>query len=151
MDSGPKTILIAFVLPLLVCCGGGYFLLSSIVDAKGSKAKEFGDLVVKRVTTKSGWDAGALHALGSPQYQKTYSVAELSKVTDGPALTLGTYESGSGTVKISSAGDSKSGEGTLVTYENLAKFCKGKARVRIELAQAPSKSWWVTSFSIAPE
>ncbi|MES1227176.1 MAG: hypothetical protein ABUL72_00810 [Armatimonadota bacterium] len=151
MESGPKTILIALMVPVLLCCGGGYFLLSSAVDLKSRKAREFGDLVVQRVTTKKGWDAAALHSMGNAQYQKTYSVADVAKATDGPAQTLGTFVSGQGSVKISAAGDSKTGQGTTVEYQNRAKFTSGKAIVKIELAQNQDKSWAVTSFSIAPE
>ena len=151
MESGPKTMLIALMIPLILCCGGGYFLLSGAVDAKSKHAKEFGDRVVQRVTSKPGWDAVALRSFGNAQYQKQYSAKELGDtLIDGPAKTLGTFKSGTGRVKISSAGDAKAGQGTVIEYENKAEFTQGKALVKVEMVQEPDKSWALTSFSIAP-
>lgn len=153
MESGPRTILIAFAVPIVLCCGGGYFLLSSAVDAKGKKAREFGDQVIQAVTTPEGWDPAALRAMGTEQYQKTNSVQELATtVTAEAARTLGTYVSGVSTVKISGAGDGKE-TGTQVDYENLVMFTRGKARLKLklELSNEAKRSWAVSSFKVTPD
>ena len=152
MESGPRTILIAFAVPIVLCCGGGYFLLSSAVEGKGRKAREFGDQVVQAVTSAEGWDAAALRSMGTEQYQKTNSVSELSAtVTSEAARTLGTYVSGVSSVKIIGTGDGKQ-TGTQVEYESRVKFTRGKARLKLqlELAAPGSSKWAVSSFNVTP-
>lgn len=148
MDSTPKLMLLAALVPAVVCCAGGYVMVSSVVDVKSRRARDFGDEVVRKVTANAGWDAAVLRGYGSEQFQKQYSAVELGQtVTGPPGRTLGAFRRGKGTAKVI---DRNTRGGTLVDYQNAAEFDHGQAVVKMELVESADHKWSVSSFAVAP-
>lgn len=148
MDRGPTIMLVGLSVPILFCCGGGYFLMSSTVDSKATSAKKFGDEVVREVTTTEPWQSKMLLAKASKQYKSLYSAEQIqNSLLNGPSQALGKFSNGKSRVRI----ESQKSKRPMFEYENTASFSRGRARIVMKLQMDDSSSWQVESFKIEPE
>lgn len=135
---------------VLMCCGGGMFLLSQVTDGINDRAKDaisFGDLATKQIL--STYDAKKLVALATPEYREAFKATDFQEILDGNKKALGEYRDGTGSARLRKATVEGKSPIVRMQYSNKAEFEKGQATVVMELAFL-DKKWQIDKFAIEP-
>ncbi|MCB0825218.1 MAG: hypothetical protein KDC26_03435 [Armatimonadetes bacterium] len=150
MDSFKITSIVLGVL-LLLCCGGGIFMMSQVTDAmdkRATEAKEFGDAATVQIL--KGWDAEVLSDLATKRYRDSFTVEQFQKSLDGNKKALGAFSTGSGQAKVIKADKDGDKKVLKMEYTNRASFENGRGKVVMHLL-VEDKTWKIDLFRIDPD
>jgi len=131
---------------LLVCCGGGVFLINSAknaVDEIAGPAVAFGDATMQKVGQT--WNVNELKAVASDTF-----VIDPTKLTEWKEK-LGAYKSGKSRMSgISAKANTGQKNRVEVKYTSDATFEKGTAKVNMTLLRVGDAEWQVDAFNVEP-
>jgi len=131
---------------LLLCCGGGIFLVNSAkkaVDDIAGDALKVGDTIL--ATVAKDWNLADLKAAATTEF--SIDPVKLTEWRD----QLGAYESGASRMEGISAKSNTGEENRVeVQYVSDAKFAKGTAVVRMQLVRIGGSAFKVNTFDVKP-